>query len=272
MAYRSNFTIGADEDEERKRKAELAAAGKAPQQSWGERMREAEAKERARWDSMYRETHGGLSKGEVQAAGPDGSGRQYRAIAEGGMREAERQFAAQQEKQRRDSAERIEDVRRDAEINQGAGRAKIEADAKVKTAEIAAEVEKNKTKTNAEIEAERRRTELELGRINNETAQRGQDKGVETARVKSEGEVAAAREGAKAAAARQAAVDQINSDKAREAAAQKREKLIQEQMESIRKAMTRNGRTTMTPEEIRRKAEKMVDAKGGGLGRFRADS
>lgn len=44
-------------------------------------MRWREAQEREHWDQMHRQTHGGLSRGEVLALGPDGSGRQARGIA-----------------------------------------------------------------------------------------------------------------------------------------------------------------------------------------------
>lgn len=60
--------------------------------SWNERKRFDEAKEREMYDERYRASHGGLSRAEVAAAGPDGSGRQYAAIKRGFELQAQREF------------------------------------------------------------------------------------------------------------------------------------------------------------------------------------
>lgn len=66
-----------------------ALAGMSPDSA----MRYREAQERQHWDDLHRQTHGGLSRGEVLALGPDGSGRQARGIA----RAAELQTAREHE-------------------------------------------------------------------------------------------------------------------------------------------------------------------------------
>lgn len=99
-------------------------------------MRFREAQERKRQDALYRESHGGLSKAEVQAAGPDGSGRQYRAIARG----AELQAARTHEMDRlgRELATREEEAlqKRMGMAEQGMEAAKQNKEAAIRAAEL----------------------------------------------------------------------------------------------------------------------------------------
>lgn len=74
------------------RKARVSAMGDAAR-GWRRGQAERDADERRHWDDLHRETHGGLSRSEVLALGPDGSGRQARGIA----RAAELQTAREHE-------------------------------------------------------------------------------------------------------------------------------------------------------------------------------
>ena len=70
-------------EKQRELRDRARAAGSTAGMGWNERKRFAEAQERQMWDQRFRETHGGLSRAEVAAAGPNGSGRQYGAIKRG---------------------------------------------------------------------------------------------------------------------------------------------------------------------------------------------
>lgn len=99
-------------------------------------MRFREAQERKRQDALYRESHGGLSKAEVQAAGPDGSGRQYRAIARGAELRAAR--AHQKETLGMELATRENEAqqKRWGMAEQGMEAAKHNRDAAIRAAEL----------------------------------------------------------------------------------------------------------------------------------------
>ena len=157
-------------------------------------MRWREAQEREHWDQMHRQTHGGLSRGEVLALGPDGSGRQARGIA----RAAELQAAHGRELEKMGTMDVTRE--REAELkmigmrDQGMGAAKLNAEAAKYDSDNrfrAAELEWGARERMGTAE---NATKLKLGETEGKWRKDANDANVEIAGLQAEATVQAARE------------------------------------------------------------------------------
>ena len=166
---------------DRAREAGNATAG----MSWNERRRFEEAQERQMWDQRFRETHGGLSRAEVAAAGPNGSGRQYAAIKRGFELQAARQN--EMEKLGKELATREQEAheKRMGMREQGRDAAEFNKDAAIRAAELqtasaekiaginrdsAMGVAKINAESNEKISQGRDKTTIEVANVNYDTS------------------------------------------------------------------------------------------------------
>jgi hypothetical protein len=183
------------------RKARVSAMGDAAR-GWRRGQAERDADERRHWDDLHRETHGGLSRGEVVALGPDGSGRQAAGI----RRAAELQAAHGRELEKMGTMDVTRE--REAELkmigmrDQGMGAARLNAaaakhdsDNRFRAAELEwGARERMGTADNA--------TKLKLGEMEGKWRKDTNDANVEIAGVQADATVQAAREKATAEFAR----------------------------------------------------------------------
>ena len=112
------------------------AAGSTAGMSWNERKRFEEAQERQMWDQRFRETHGGLSRAEVAAAGPNGSGRQNAAIKRGFELQAQREFEQKKLGEELGTRRFEAEQKRLGMREQGRDAAEFNKDAAIRTAEL----------------------------------------------------------------------------------------------------------------------------------------
>lgn len=104
--------------------------------SWNERKRFDEAQEREMYDERYRASHGGMSRAEVAAAGPDGSGRQNAAIKRGFELQAQREFEQKRLGEELGTRRFEAEQRRFGMREQGRDAAEFNKDAAIRTAEL----------------------------------------------------------------------------------------------------------------------------------------
>lgn len=161
-----------------------AAGNPTAGMDWNERRRFEEEQERQMWDQRYRESHGGLSRAEVAAAGPNGSGRQYAAIKRGFELQAARQ--KEMEKLGKELATREQEAheKRMGMREQGRDAAEFNKDAAIRTAEL-------QTAGAAQVAGINRDRDLGVAKFNAESNERiNKDKGdvaIDVARIGAEG-------------------------------------------------------------------------------------
>ncbi len=162
-------------EEQRELRDRARAAGNPTAgMGWNERRRFEEAQERQMWDQRYKETHGGLSRAEVAAAGPNGSGRQYAAIKRGFELQAAR--AHEMDRLGKELATREEEARqrRFGMAEQGMEAARLNKDAAIRAAELQTASAKDIAKINAEsaekISQGRDKTAIEVANVNYDTS------------------------------------------------------------------------------------------------------
>ncbi len=176
------------------------AAGSTAGMGWNERKRFEEAQERQMWDQRFRETHGGLSRAEVAAAGPNGSGRQYGAIKRGFELQAAQ--AHEMDRLGRELATRETEAheRRMGMREQGRDAAEFNKDAAIRTAEL-------QTASAKEIAGINAQSNEKIAGINTASAEKiNEDRNKsaeEVATINKEGNVEAAAIQARAQAAQQ---------------------------------------------------------------------
>lgn len=177
-----------------------AAGNPTAGMDWNERRRFEEAQERQMWDQRFRETHGGLSRAEVAAAGPNGSGRQYAAIKRGFELQAARQN--EMEKLGKEMATREQEAheKRMGMREQGRDAAEFNKDAAIRAAEL-------QTAGAAQVAGINRDRDLGVAKLNAESNERiNKDKGdvaIDVARIGAEGATETAAVQARAQAAQQ---------------------------------------------------------------------
>ena len=246
-------------EKQRELRDRARAAGSTLGMSWDERERFRNEQERTMWDQRYRETHGGLSKAEVQAAGPNGSGRQYAAIKRG----FELQAAHERQKELlgKEDVTRIEEARqkRLGMQEQGQRAAAENREAAIRTAELqAASAEKIagiNTASAEKVAGINKASAEKVAGINKETEVERGKTGIEVARIGSQATVDAARVQAEAQEKRQMAENLMRQRQLDEKTANS---ITEAAMEMVKNSKNKvNGRPTLTYEEaVRRVMEK----------------
>ena len=240
-------------EEQRELRDRARAAGNPTAgMDWNERRRFEEAQERQMWDQRFRETHGGLSRAEVAAGGPNGSGRQYAAIKRGFELQAARQN--EMEKLGRELATREEEARqkRFGMAEQGMEAAKQNREAAIRAAEL-------QTAGAAQVAGINRDRDLGVAKLNAESAEKineGKNKtAVKVAKVNYETGVDTAQVQARAQEARTFAENMMKNRQVDEKAAlefaQKRSAMITQLINSSKV----RGKPKYTEEQ----AEEIID-------------
>lgn len=168
--------------------------------SWNERKRFDEAQEREMYDERYRASHGGLSRAEVAAAGPDGSGRQNAAIKRGFELQAQREYEQKKLGEELGTRRFEAEQKRFGMREQGRDAAEFNKDAAIRTAEL-------QTASAQKIAGINAASAEKIAGINTASAEKiNKDKGdvaVDVATINKEGNVEAAAIQAREQAAQQ---------------------------------------------------------------------
>lgn len=187
-------------EEQRALRDRARAAGSTAGMDWNERKRFEEAQERQMWDKRFRETHGGLSRAEVAAAGPDGSGRQYAAIKRGFELQAQREFEQKRLGEELGTRRFEAKQKRLGMREQGRDAAEFNKEAAIRAAEL-------QTAGAAQVASINRDRDMGVAKINAESNERiNKDKGdvaIDVARIGAEGATETAGVQARAQAAQQ---------------------------------------------------------------------
>lgn len=178
-------------EKQRELRDRARAAGSTNGMSWDERQRFRDEQERKMWDQRYRETHGGLSKAEVQAAGPNGSGRQYAAIKRGFELQAARAHELKMQGEELATRRKEAEEKKLGMIGQGKDAAEANRDATIQTAKLQtasaekiAGINSQRDKDVATIQGKNAlEVEKERGGANVEVAQINKEGSVEAAQV-----------------------------------------------------------------------------------------
>lgn len=133
--------------------------------SWNERKRFDEAQEREMYDERYRASHGGLSRAEVAAAGPDGSGRQNAAIKRGFELQAQREYEQKRLGEELGTRRFEAKQKRLGMREQGRDAAEFNKDAAIRTAEL-------QTAGAAQVATINKDSALGVAKINAESAEK----------------------------------------------------------------------------------------------------
>lgn len=216
-------------------------------------MRFREARERERQDQLYRESHGGLSKAEVQAAGPNGSGRQYRAIARGAelqaAREHEMKKFGEEMSTRRDEAFQ----KRMGMAEQGMEAARMNKDATIRAAELGAANVKTQAKSSERIAGINQKGALEVANAQGEWALKTKkeegDAHVEAARLTSAATVDAATETAAAQARKDYAEAMVRNKEKDAGEAWKRSNDVMQRAIQLQRNYRKKGKNQISLEE-----------------------
>ena len=246
-------------EEQRELRDRAREAGSTIGMSWDERQRFREEQERRMWDRRYRETHGGLSKAEVQAAGPNGSGRQYAAIKRGfelqearahEMQRLGKELATREQESRDRKEGMIGQGREAAEANRDAVRRKAELE--TASAERIAGINKDrdveiagiKTKSNEAINKDKNDVAYKIADIQGETAEK-------TARINAE-------EGAAQRMAETLMREWKMTEEERKATMER----MRAEANEIMKKSVKNGRPTISPEQAMQRAKMNLERWG----------
>ena len=225
------------------------AANPTAGMSFNERTRYRWEQERKLDEDRFRASHGGLSRAEVAAAGPNGSGRQYAAIRRG----FELQAAREHEMKTRaaELATREEEARqkRFGMENQGSEAAKANAEGAFKVAELnAGSAEKQRAHELAMLKQQQ-----EFGGRQNDAERKNK---LEIANLQGQSAVGVARAQAEARAADIAAKNALEQGKidARNHATDTRaateaDKELGKRLRAFLSQRTPSGMSTLTPEE-----------------------
>jgi len=261
-------------EEQRALRDRARAAGSTAGMDWNERRRFEEAQERQMWDQRFRETHGGLSRAEVAAAGPNGSGRQNAAIKRGFELQAQREFEQKKLGEELGTKRFEAEQKRLGMREQGMEAAKANRDAAIRTAEVQAANAEKIAGINKEIEGikAKRDTDVETirGKNNLEVAKEQGDTNVDVARIGKEGAVEAERVRAEALERRLMTERLMQERKLDENSAVAITKAALEMVRNSKNKQT--GKPTMTYEEALEKVIKMRKSSGKSVGTPRPTS
>ena len=140
QGVRDQFEKDMNDDERAaidQRRQELQAAGLQRRVSamhnaaadWRKGQRDREAAEREHWDDLYRQNHGGFSKAEMQAFGPDGSIAQRKNMMRAMELRAAREHEAGMQGKEMETRLKVAEQNRLGMENQGVGAATVRANA-----------------------------------------------------------------------------------------------------------------------------------------------
>ena len=238
--------------------------------SWNERKRFEEAQEREMYEERYRGSHGGLSRAEVAAAGPDGSGRQNAAIKRGFELQAQREFEQKRLGEELGTRRFEAEQRRKGMAEQGMKAAEFNKEAAIRAAELqtasaekVAGINTAGAKEIAEINSNRDKdVETIRGKNALEVAKDQGDAQTEVARINKEGIVEAEREKAAAQTRSEYAQNLMRQRMVDERTAWQYSGRIMQEAQKLRNSTKRNGRPTMSLEEAMERVKRGMPEPG----------